>query len=158
MTSTPKSYLLVLLVPPQDTHTHTQSERPARPNNQPLMEASCQCHPYVRRQVTEWQDFTCAFVDCAAACVSSREAAEWPVLGVLLSLWGRPPTPSWQPCADASMKPLHSLTLLSPSSHSLARQNPAIVPSHGVANSQTHTRVHMHSASRWIPNYIYLYI
>lgn len=72
--------------------------------------------------------------------MSSREAAECRVLGVLLSWRGCPPTPSWQPCADAPMKPLHSLTFLSPSSHSPARQNPAIVPSHGGASSQTHTR------------------
>lgn len=108
------------------------------------------------RKVPEWLDFTCAFVDCVAACVPSHEAAEWPVLGILLSLWGHPPTPSWWPCADASMKPLHSLTLLSPSSHSLARQNPTIVPIHGVANSQTHACVHMHSISRWIPNSKYI--
>lgn len=137
MTSTPKT---------SNTNTrHTPSKCSARPNNQPPMEASCQCHPYVTGKVAEWQDFTCLFVDCALACVPSREVAEWPVLGVLLSLRARPPTPSWQPCADASMKPLHSLTLLSPSSHSLARQNPAIVASHGVANSQTHTPVHMHN-------------
>lgn len=44
----------------------------------------------------------------------------------------RPPTPSSWPCADASQKPLHSLTLLSPSSHGLAGQNSAIVPPRGV--------------------------
>ena len=57
----------------------------------------------------------------------------------------RPPTPSSWPCADASQKPLHSLTLLSPSSHGLAGQNPAIVPPRGVhrlANSPTHTHTH----------------
>lgn len=119
--------------------------------------ASVTCMSQVGK-VPEWVDFTCAFVDCVAACVLSHEAAEWPVLGILLSLWGHPPTPSWWPCADASMKPLHSLTLLSPSSHSLARQKPTIVLMHGVANSQTHACVHMHNISRWIPNSKYIYI
>lgn len=57
----------------------------------------------------------------------------------------RPPTPSW-PCADASMKPLHSLTLLSPSAHGSATQNPAIVAMQDTG-SQTDQP---HACVRWL--------
>lgn len=51
-----------------------------------------------------------------------------------------PPTPSW-PCTDASMKPLHSLTLLSPYAHGSATQNLAIVVMQDSQTDQPHACV-----------------
>lgn len=93
-------------------------------------------------------DCVCLWVVCM--CVSSSEATEWLLLCALLSWRARPPTPSSWPCADASQKPLHSLTPLSLSSHGLARQNPAIVSPRGVhrlANSRAHTHTHCASCT-----------
>lgn len=93
---------------------------------------------------------------CVRVCVSSCEATEWLFSRTLLSQRAHPPTPSSWPCTDASQRPLHSLTLLSPSSHGPARQNPAIVSSCGVqrlANSPAHTHMHyaLHGTMyRWI--------
>lgn len=80
---------------------------------------------------------------CARGRMRVFLRGDWMAVSLrIVEFRARPPTPSSWPCADASQKPLHSLTLLSPSSHGLTGQNPAIVPPRGVhrlANSPAHT-------------------
>ena len=86
----------------------------------------------------------CVWV-CVCVCVSRLNGCS---LSTLLNWRAHPPTLSSWPRVDASQKPLHSLTPLSPSSHGRARQNPAIVPprtdsgAHMLANRRAHTHAH----------------